>query len=124
MCYIGVFDFMALRSSMCSNNKQFVDSQSRLCLMFFKTMFVFKGIRPAPGYPSQPDHSEKLTIWKLLEVEKHTGISLTDSLAMDPAASVCAIYVAHPSSKYFSVGKICPDQVYIIVTERQSIPSR
>ncbi|KAF0151946.1 MAG: methionine synthase [Ignavibacteria bacterium] len=69
------------------------------------------GIRPAPGYPAQPDHTEKLTIWKLLDVEKEISISLTESLAMNPAASVCGIYFAHPQSKYFTVGKIGKDQV-------------
>ncbi|MEW6195336.1 MAG: methionine synthase [Bacteroidota bacterium] len=69
------------------------------------------GIRPAPGYPAQPDHTEKMKIWKLLDVEKNTGIKLTESLAMYPAASVCGLYFAHPESKYFSVGKIGKDQV-------------
>ena len=69
------------------------------------------GIRPAPGYPAQPDHTEKLTIWKLLDVEKNTSIKLTESLAMYPAASVCGLYIAHPQSKYFTVGKIGKDQV-------------
>ena len=71
----------------------------------------YPGIRPAPGYPAQPDHTEKLTIWKLLDVEKNTSISLTESLAMYPAASVCGLYFAHPQSKYFTVGKIGKDQV-------------
>jgi 5-methyltetrahydrofolate--homocysteine methyltransferase len=71
----------------------------------------YYGIRPAPGYPAQPDHTEKLTIWKLLDVEKNTTISLTESLAMYPAASVCGLYFAHPESKYFTVGKISKDQV-------------
>lgn len=71
----------------------------------------YNGIRPAPGYPAQPDHTEKLTIWKLLDVEKNTKIILTESLAMYPAASVCGIYFAHPQSKYFNVGKIGKDQV-------------
>jgi len=66
----------------------------------------YEGIRPAPGYPAQPDHTEKIAIWKLLNVEKETNISLTESLAMNPAASVCGIYFAHPQAKYFSVGKI------------------
>ena len=70
-----------------------------------------QGIRPAPGYPSQPDHTEKLTMWKLMDCEKQTGIKLTESLAMYPAASVCAIYFAHPKSYYFSVGKITEEQV-------------
>lgn len=71
----------------------------------------YAGIRPAPGYPAQPDHTEKLTIWKLLDAEKETSISLTESLAMNPAASVCGVYFAHPQSKYFTVGKISKDQV-------------
>lgn len=71
----------------------------------------YRGIRPAPGYSAQPDHSEKLTIWKLLDVENQIGISLTESLAMYPAASVCGLYFAHPESKYFPVGKISRDQV-------------
>lgn len=71
----------------------------------------YMGIRPAPGYPAQPDHTEKLTIWKLLDVEKNVNISLTESLAMYPAASVCGLYFAHPESKYFNIGKIAKDQV-------------
>ena len=63
------------------------------------------GIRPAPGYPACPDHKEKDTIWKLLEVNKKAGISLTDSRAMLPAASVCGWYFAHPEARYFSVLK-------------------
>lgn len=71
----------------------------------------YTGIRPAPGYSAQPDHSEKLTIWKLLDVKNKTGISLTESLAMYPAASVCGLYFANPEAKYFSVGKVSKDQV-------------
>ena len=71
----------------------------------------YRGIRPAPGYPAQPDHTEKLTIFNLLDVEKNTGITLTESLAMHPAASVCGLYFAHPEAKYFNVGKIGKDQV-------------
>jgi 5-methyltetrahydrofolate--homocysteine methyltransferase len=71
----------------------------------------YQGIRPAPGYPAQPDHTEKLIIFDLLNVEKNTGIKLTENLAMYPAASVCGLYFAHPESKYFSVGKIGKDQV-------------
>lgn len=70
-----------------------------------------KGIRPAPGYPSQPDHTEKLTMWRLMQTEPRTGIRLTDSLAMEPAASVSGLYFAHPQSSYFAVGKIMKDQV-------------
>lgn len=71
----------------------------------------YAGIRPAPGYPAQPDHTEKLILFKLLGVENKTGITLTESLAMHPAASVCGLYFAHPESKYFNVGKISEDQV-------------
>jgi 5-methyltetrahydrofolate--homocysteine methyltransferase len=71
----------------------------------------YTGIRPAPGYPSQPDHTEKHTIWKLLDVERRTSIRLTENLAMYPAASVCGLYFANPGSKYFTVGKIGRDQV-------------
>jgi len=71
----------------------------------------YQGIRPAPGYPAQPDHTEKITIWKILDVEKNAQIKLTGSLAMYPAASVCGLYIAHPEAKYFNVGKIGKDQV-------------
>ena len=73
----------------------------------------YQGIRPAPGYPSQPDHTEKSTMWDLMDIEKQTGIELTESLAMSPAASVSAIMFAAKESKYFAVGKIEKDQVYI-----------
>ncbi|GAB4127613.1 MAG: methionine synthase [Ignavibacteriales bacterium] len=71
----------------------------------------YNGIRPAPGYPSQPDHTEKLTIWKLLDAEKNTGIKLSENLAMIPAASVCGLYFANSESQYFNTGKILKDQV-------------
>jgi len=71
----------------------------------------YQGIRPAPGYPTQPDHTEKNLMWKLLDAEKATGIQLTDSLAMLPAASVSALVFANECSTYFQVGKICKDQV-------------
>jgi len=71
----------------------------------------YAGIRPAPGYPAQPDHTEKLTIWKLLDVEKNTGIVLTESLAMVPTAAVSGLYFSHPDSNYFGVGKINKEQV-------------
>lgn len=70
----------------------------------------YQGIRPAPGYPSQPDHTEKLTMWKLLEANK-IGIKLTESLAMSPAASVSGLYFAHPKSSYFATGKLDKDQI-------------
>jgi len=69
------------------------------------------GIRPAPGYPAQPDHTEKPIIFSLLDVEKNIGIKLTESLAMYPAASVSGLYFSHPEAKYFTVGKIGRDQV-------------
>ena len=69
------------------------------------------GIRPAPGYPAQPDHTEKPIIFSLLDAEKNTGIKLTESMAMYPAASVSGLYFSHPESKYFTVGKIGKDQV-------------
>ena len=71
----------------------------------------YRGIRPAPGYPAQPDHTEKAILFDLLEVEKNTGIRLTETYAMYPAASVSGLYFAHPESKYFTVGKIGKDQV-------------
>lgn len=70
----------------------------------------YSGIRPAPGYPACPDHTEKQKIWDLLEVEKRTGISLTESFAMYPAASVSGWYFAHPEARYFSVGKVSEEQ--------------
>ncbi|MEO8232912.1 MAG: vitamin B12 dependent-methionine synthase activation domain-containing protein, partial [Ignavibacteriota bacterium] len=69
------------------------------------------GIRPAPGYPAQPDHTEKPIIFSLLDAEKNAGIKLTESMAMYPAASVSGLYFSHPESKYFGVGKINKDQV-------------
>lgn len=71
----------------------------------------YKGIRPAPGYPACPDHLEKLSIWKLLNVEENIGVELTESLAMWPAASVSGYYFAHPEARYFGLGKIKADQV-------------
>lgn len=72
---------------------------------------TYRGIRPAPGYPAQPDHTEKETIWKLLEVEKNTGIILTDSLAMVPTAAVSGLYIGSAASHYFGIGKITKEQV-------------
>ncbi len=71
----------------------------------------YRGIRPAPGYPAQPDHTEKHAIWKLLDVDNAAGITLTESLAMFPGSSVSGLYFAHPESKYFAVGKIERDQL-------------
>ncbi len=71
----------------------------------------YSGIRPAPGYPAQPDHTEKNTLWKLLDVEKNTGVQLTESLAMIPTAAVSGLYFASPDARYFSIGKLEKDQV-------------
>ncbi|GEL10907.1 methionine synthase (B12-dependent) [Flavobacterium glycines] len=80
----------------------------------------YKGIRPAPGYPACPDHLEKPTIWKLLNVEKEIGVTLTESMAMWPAASVSGYYFGNPESRYFGLGKIKEDQV-IDYAKRRSI---
>ena len=79
------------------NTEQLIDEQ-------------YRGIRPAAGYPACPDHTEKATLWKLLDAEKNTGIRLTESYAMWPASSVSGLYFANPESKYFAVGKLERDQ--------------
>ena len=71
----------------------------------------YRGIRPASGYPCQPDHTEKDTIWKLLDVQNNIGLKLTESRAMNPGCSVSGLYFAHPKAKYFNVGKLGRDQV-------------
>jgi 5-methyltetrahydrofolate--homocysteine methyltransferase len=71
----------------------------------------YSGIRPAPGYPACPDHTEKRTLFMLLDAERHTGVSLTESYAMLPGASVSGWYFAHPEAHYFGVGRIGKDQV-------------
>merc|ERR1719201_1445375 len=71
----------------------------------------YQGIRPAPGYPTQPDHTEKTLMWELLDAEKATGIQLNESYAMLPAASVSALVFANECSTYFQVGKVCKDQI-------------
>jgi 5-methyltetrahydrofolate--homocysteine methyltransferase len=71
----------------------------------------YRGIRPAPGYPSCPDHTEKATLWKLLDVERSAGIRLTESYAMLPTAAVSGWYLAHPDAHYFPLGKVARDQV-------------
>lgn len=71
----------------------------------------YRGIRPAPGYPACPDHTEKGTLWRLLDVEQSIGLELTDSFAMFPTAAVSGFYFSHPESRYFSVGQISRDQV-------------
>jgi 5-methyltetrahydrofolate--homocysteine methyltransferase len=72
---------------------------------------AYQGIRPAPGYPACPDHTEKPTLFHLLDAENRTSIQLTESLAMYPTAAVCGLYFSHPESKYFGLGKIAKDQV-------------
>ncbi|MEY2696082.1 MAG: hypothetical protein RL333_220 [Pseudomonadota bacterium] len=79
----------------------------------------YQGIRPAPGYPACPDHTEKATLFKLLSVEASTGIELTESFAMYPASSVSGWYFSHPSARYFNVGKIAPDQVADYAARKQ-----
>jgi 5-methyltetrahydrofolate--homocysteine methyltransferase len=71
----------------------------------------YQGIRPAPGYPAQPDHTEKRTIFKLLDAERNAGVTLTESLAMWPGSSVSGVYYSHPQSEYFGVAKVERDQV-------------
>ena len=71
----------------------------------------YRGIRPAPGYPSQPDHTEKATLFKLLDAETRAGVKLTENFAMWPGSSVSGLYFSHPESRYFGVGKIERDQV-------------
>ena len=70
----------------------------------------YRGIRPAPGYPAQPDHTEKLTLFRLLEAEAAIGVRLTESMAMWPGSSVSGLYLSHPESYYFGVAKVERDQ--------------
>jgi 5-methyltetrahydrofolate--homocysteine methyltransferase len=79
----------------------------------------YQGIRPAPGYPSQPDHTEKRIMWDVLKIQERTGISLTDSFAMVPGAAVSGLYFAHPDAKYFAVGKVQKDQVVDYARRKQ-----
>lgn len=71
----------------------------------------YRGIRPAPGYPAQPDHTEKATLFRLLDSERNAGVSLTESYAMWPGSSVSGIYLSHTESYYFGVAKVERDQV-------------
>jgi len=80
----------------------------------------YRGIRPAPGYPACPDHTEKGKLWQLLDVEKNIGLKLTESFAMVPTAAVSGFYYAHPDAKYFAVGKIGRDQLESYA-ERQGV---
>jgi 5-methyltetrahydrofolate--homocysteine methyltransferase len=72
----------------------------------------YHGIRPAPGYPACPDHTEKSKLWELLDAERNTGIRLTESYAMYPTAAVSGWYIGHPDARYFQIGKIDRDQVH------------
>jgi len=78
----------------------------------------YAGIRPAPGYPACPDHTEKPELFRLLDAERHTGIKLTEGLAMWPTAAVSGFYFAHPQSKYFGVGKVSADQIADMVARK------
>ena len=80
----------------------------------------YRGIRPAPGYPACPDHTEKATLWRLLDVERNAGIRLTESFAMYPTAAVSGWYLAHPDARYFAVGKIDRDQAEDYARRKQS----
>jgi 5-methyltetrahydrofolate--homocysteine methyltransferase len=71
----------------------------------------YQGIRPAPGYPACPEHTEKATLWRLLDPESNAGIRLTESFAMFPTAAVSGFYFSHPTAHYFGVGQIDRDQV-------------
>ena len=71
----------------------------------------YRGIRPAPGYPAQPDHTEKQTLFDLLQVPQRIGIQLTETLAMNPAASICGWYFSHPDARYFAIGQLARDQI-------------
>ncbi len=71
----------------------------------------YRGIRPAPGYPAQPDHTEKQILFDLLQVPQRIGVQLTETLAMHPAASICGIYFAHPEARYFAIAQLARDQV-------------
>ena len=84
---------------------------------------AYRGIRPAPGYPACPDHTEKTTLFNMLDAEKNTGVSLTDSFAMFPTASVSGFYFAHPEARYFAVGKIAKDQVENYSERKESLVS-
>ncbi|CAI9731474.1 methionine synthase-like isoform X1 [Octopus vulgaris] len=109
--HIGLFAVTAGigADTLCNQFAENHDDYNKLMIQVLSDRLA-EGVRPAPGYPSQPDHTEKLTMWKLLEADS-IGIKLTESLAMYPAASVSGLYFSHPKSFYFSAGKIAKDQV-------------
>ena len=78
----------------------------------------YRGIRPAPGYPACPDHTEKAALWRLLDAERATGARLTENYAIWPTASVAGHYFAHPNSHYFGVGRLAPDQIADYATRK------
>ena len=78
----------------------------------------YNGIRPAHGYPSIPDHSEKIKIWDLLEVEKNIDVSLTENFALNPASSICGLYFFNPQSRYFNLGKISNAQFELYAAKK------
>ena len=82
----------------------------------------YQGIRPAPGYPACPDHTQKVSIFELLNATDNIGVSLTESLAMHPAASVSGLYFSHPQSKYFGLGKIQKDQIESLAQRKGTTP--
>jgi len=82
----------------------------------------YRGIRPAPGYPACPDHTEKRTLFALLDATRNAGISLTETFAMIPAASVSGFYFSHPEARYFTVGRIARDQVLDYAARKQMNP--
>ncbi|HNX87271.1 MAG TPA: methionine synthase [Bacteroidales bacterium] len=85
---------------------------------------TYQGIRPAPGYPACPDHSEKRSLFDLLEAEQQTGIRLTENFGMYPGASVCGYYFSHPASRYFNLGKIGKDQVHDYARRKNLSPEK
>jgi len=109
---------------------EFLHKQARIAWGFGQTENLsnvdlihekYRGIRPAPGYPACPDHAEKRTLFDLLDAESTTGIKLTESYAMHPAASVCGFYFSHPEAKYFGIGRIGRDQVADYAARRGEI---
>jgi 5-methyltetrahydrofolate--homocysteine methyltransferase len=82
----------------------------------------YRGIRPAAGYPACPDHTEKGTLWKRLDIERNIGVRITESFAMWPGSSVSGLYFAHPKSRYFTLGKIDRDQVLDYGVRKEMTP--
>ena len=83
----------------------------------------YRGIRPAAGYPACPDHTEKSALWELLEVERNTGIQITESFAMEPPPSISGLIFSHPGSRYFSVGPISREQLDDYASRKEISPA-